>query len=67
MADAQLDQPGQPVFSHHSALSVMVVVGAVLQSPCLQQQGFLLLAAMHWDRSGHAQHTASSNWKAGNR
>ena len=41
LPDAQLDQPGQPVFCHHPSLSVLVVVGALLQRSGLLQQGFL--------------------------
>ena len=41
LPDAQLDQSRQPVFCHHPALSVLVVVGALLQSPCLLQEGLL--------------------------
>ena len=41
LPDAQLDQPRQPVFCHHPALSVLVVVGALLRSPCLLQEGLL--------------------------
>ena len=41
LAKAQLDQPGQPVFHHHSARSIFVIVSALLQRPALLQQGFL--------------------------
>ena len=41
MADAQLDQPRQPMLCHHSARSILVMVGALLQRSGLLQQGFL--------------------------
>ena len=41
LADAQMDQSGQPVFHHHSARSIFVIPGALLQCPGLLQQGFL--------------------------
>ena len=39
LADAQMDQPGQPVFHHHSTNSIFVIPGALLQGPGLLQQG----------------------------
>ena len=41
LADAQMDQSGQPVFHHHPARSIFVIPGALLQGPGLLQQGFL--------------------------
>ena len=41
LPDAQLHQPGQPVFHHHPPLPVLVVAGALLQLPGLLQQGLL--------------------------
>ena len=41
MADAQLDQPRQPMLYHHSSRSILVLVGALLQRSGLLQQGFL--------------------------
>ena len=41
LPDAQLDQPGQPVFCHHSACSILVVGSALLQRSGLLQEGFL--------------------------
>ena len=41
LANAQLDQSGQPVFHHHSAHSIFVIVSALLQRSGLLQQGFL--------------------------
>ena len=41
LADAQLDQSGQPMLHHHAARSILVVGGALLQRPGLLQQGFL--------------------------
>ena len=41
LPDAQLDQPGQSVLRHHPSLSVLIVVGALLQRPGLLQRGFL--------------------------
>ena len=37
LADAQMDQSGQPVFHHHSPRSIFVVPGALLQGPGLLQ------------------------------
>ena len=41
LADAQLDQPRQPMLCHHSARSILVAGSALLQSPGLLQQSFL--------------------------
>ena len=59
LAKAQLDQSGQPVFHHHSARSIFVIVSALLQRPGLPAAGLpgdgsgtrrprLPWAAMHW-------------------
>ena len=53
LADAQMDQSGQPVFHHHSARSIFVIVSALLQRSGLlwgwiiTRRPFLPLAAMH--------------------
>ena len=41
LAEAQLDQSGQPVFHRHASRSIFVVGGALLQRPCLLQEAFL--------------------------
>ena len=41
LADAQMDQSGQPVFHHHSARSIFVIPGALLQRSGFLQEGFL--------------------------
>ena len=41
LADAQLDQPRQPMLYHHPSRSILVVGIALLQRSCLLQQGFL--------------------------
>ena len=41
LADAQMDQLGQPVFHHHAPRPIFVIPGALLQGPGLLQQGFL--------------------------
>ena len=41
LADAQLDQPRQPMLCYYSARSILVVGAALLQRSGLLQQGFL--------------------------